>query len=338
MEYLKDLYINKKEDFYKLLSDKVKVSLKLDGTSFQVYYNDETDKIEYHKISKDPKKIGPIIDNLSRLFIKSYNTAIDIINSHKDKISDYKILKFETFDDYIVLLSVVDKDNKIINNSKELEKISKELGCDYIPIIFDGQFSIDQQETISMIMKDSDSGDFRKIIKSLFEENENNIYKKYIDNIEGIVLDFYDKGKYKIIDPKSISAYKDKLNLKKETKDKFKDITDEVIKIIVNWMENNSEKIGSTKWDSLNNNFYELIYDSKIYNKLFQLVSQIPPSGYIIQKNRISEKLYKKIESGGMPLQILYELYMITFYSEKQKTYIISKEFQERINKIISKL
>ena len=48
------------------------------------------------------------------------NTAIDIINSHKDKISDYKILKFETFDDYIVLLSVVDKDNKIINNAKTI--------------------------------------------------------------------------------------------------------------------------------------------------------------------------------------------------------------------------
>lgn len=349
MEHLKELYNTKREIFYELLKNKAKVTLKIDGTAFQVYYNKDTDEIEFHKRSGNSTKLGPIIDEFSRLMVKSYNTAIDNINAHKDIVKQYDLMIFEIFDDYMVLLSCV-KDGKLLEDEDDLKKVAKAIDVKLVPVLFDGKLTIDQQNQIaSWCNGDMDDDiNFKQFIKELLDMPEvskvsfpNQEYDKMGDNIEGVVFDFYTSSKiaqYKIVDPKFTQGIKDKKLNAKQSYEENKDNIQALQRYIQEYMESNVKKIDNDQWKSLNMNFINLLNNPKRWSKLIDLANKVPASNFTFNTDRLDSEISKLLRRGGVPMSIVYENYLLMYHKKKTRNYVIDKEFQSKINDVIDKL
>jgi len=105
-------------------------------------------------------------------------------------------------------------------------------------------------------------------------------------------------------------------------------------------MEKNSVKDGD-KLNSIQKNFISLTSDIKIYNKLMNLGAKIKINDsktYSVQVNRTIPELAKQIRKNGSVYKQLFELFVKLFYKAKKRGFIISKEFQDRVNSIIEKI
>lgn len=345
MDHIQDIYKKKPQMIEKIWDNLTKVNLKVDGKPFQVVYNEDTDELEYHGRSGNETKVGPLIDDMNRLFSKPINDAINHIEKRKDIFKDYKFLTFEVIGGILLLTAIITKDGKFINNPDEILEISKKLETDVMPCLWEGKLSNDQK-TILMDAISTDiiptKGEFVEWVKSLFgsySKFPKNLISRSEEFIEGLVF-FYDvDGKiveYKLVDPAYRNLVKNNQNKNKddETAKKFKDIYN----IFVDWSEENAKALDSNRIRSIEFNFIEMMKNTKIYNKLMNIGSGLTinqSDSYFLQLDRVSDELRKLIKKHGNVYQLLFEKFVKLFYKSKKRGFVISKEFQERVNKLV---
>ena len=341
MQHIREVYNKNPELLSSLLDKEVDITTKIDGTAFQVSVS-ENNEIEFRKRSGNSNKLGPIIDNYTRLFIGNYENAMKHIESIADIIKDnYKFLTFEIFKDNLILLSVITKDGQFIDS--KLDDIADKLNVKVVPTIFSGKLNDKLKANLTSIIVDNavpENTTFDKLVCDVFS-----IYKpeEYMidSNLEGIVFNFKIEDKiaqYKLVDPSFAQKHKDMRAKSKELDEKIKPFKQQLVDIINKWLEENGQKYSEDKIESLDKNFLNLIKSAKIYNELVLIVSNIPSGEISVKKNRLSKEIIDAINKKGFLLQKLYEFFIRTYYKSKSRNYTIDKETQEKINSIIEKL
>lgn len=341
MQHIREVYDKNPELLSNLLDNEVDITTKIDGTAFQVSIS-EDNEIEFRKRSGNSNKLGPIIDNYTRLFVGNYENAMKHIESIADIIKEnYKFLTFEIFKDNLILLSAITKDGQFIDS--KLDDIAYKLNVKVVPTIFSGILDYKLKASLTSIIVDDaipQNTTFDKLICDIFSIDNPEEYM--IDSsLEGIVFNFKigDKlAQYKLVDPLFAQQHKYMRAKSKELDEKLKPFKQQLVDIINKWLEKNGQKYSEDKIESLDKNFLNLIKSAKIYNELILIVSNIPSGELSIQSGRLSKEIYDAINKKGFLLQKLYEFFIRTYYKTKSRNYITDKETQEKINSIIEKL
>lgn len=341
MQHIREVYDKNPELLSNLLDKDVDITTKIDGTAFQVSVS-EDNKIEFRKRSGNSNKLGPIIDNYTRLFVGNYENAMEHIESIADIIKEnYKFLTFEIFKDNLILLSAITKDGQFIDS--KLDNIANKLNVKVVPTIFSGKLNDKLKASITSVIADNTvlkTTTFDKFICDIFSIENPEEYM--IDsNLEGIVFNFKvgDKlAQYKLVDPSFAQKHKDMRAKSKELDEKLKPFKQQLVDIINKWLEDNGQKYSEDKIESLDKNFLNMIKSAKRYNELVLIVSNIPSGEMSIQNNRLSSEIAEAINKKGFLLQKLYEFFIRTYYKTKSRNYTTDKETQEKINSIIEKL
>lgn len=340
MEHLSKILQSKNELFDKLCAHNVKVTLKIDGAAFQITC--DNGEITYHKRSGSTNKPGPVIDEFTLLYSRHLHNAIQYFNNRKEEISKYRFLTFEIFNDKYILLSAV-KDDSVIEDIDELEKIASELNVDTVPVIFNGILTEEQQAFIKSYHTTSEDVPFNQFLKSTFNVSAAN-YNKYLkndDEIEGIVLNFDVDGKnaqYKIVDKAFTNNVKKKNADDLALKEKNKETAEKITLSILDWMENNSQKLDDNHWESLNKNFYNMVKDAPLMNKLLNLSVRLNESKFKPVESLLKPEIKKLIKKHGTAMAIIYENYLMMFHKKRTRHYIINKDTQNKINKVIESI
>ena len=348
MEHLINIYNTKQEIVEKLLSlDNVKINLKVDGKPFQVFV--ENNEIYYHGRSGDETHIGPEIDDHTKLYSKPINYAISKVKENKNLyLNNYKFLTFEILGEKMLLTSVIDKENRFIESAQEIRDIADFLNTDVMPTLWEGKLTDSQIDSIINILESGiipEKENFINWVKEQFGEYEHfpeTLISAADDFIEGLVF-FFPVGdkiaEYKLVDPtyrKLIENRKKEIEIEKE---KNKEVYEAIYNIFINSAENLSWN-NNINWElNIEENFLEMMKDLKIYNKLMNLGAKIrinESETYTIQENMVIPELRNNLIKNGSVYKNLFEMYEKTFYKEKKRGYIISKDFQNRVNKIIS--
>lgn len=349
MDHIQDVYKKKPDMINKIWDHLTKVNLKVDGKPFQVVYNEDEDELEYHGRSGNETKVGPLIDDMYRLFSKPINDAIRHIENRVEVFKRYKFLTFEVIDEILLLTAIITKEGKFVDDPDEIDEIAKELDTDVMPCLWKGKLSDDQRDILMTAISTDiipTKDDFVKWVKDLF-----GTYKKFpktlisrsTEFIEGIVF-FYDvDGKvveYKLVDPSFRQMVKDNhANMKQDGIENAEKYT-EIYTSFLNWAEENAKGLDKNRMRSIEFNFIEMMKDPKIYNKLMKDgagLTTITTDAYFLQPDRISDELKKAIKKHGKVYQLLYEKFVRLFYKAKKRGFVLSKEFQARVNKTVDK-
>lgn len=345
MDHIQDVYKKKSEMIEKIWNHLTKVNLKVDGKPFQVVYNEEEDELEYHGRSGNETKVGPLIDDMSRLFSKPINDAIRHIENRVEIFKRYKFLTFEVINEILLLTAIITKDGEFINDPDKIDNIAKELDTDVMPCLWKGKISEEQKEVLMQVISTNivpTKDEFIKWVKELFgtyDKFPKSLISRSEEFIEGLVF-FYDvNGKvveYKLVDPAYRNLVKDNQNKNKdeEIAKKF----ERIYNIFVDWSEDNVKTLDKNRIRSIEFNFIEMMKNTKIYNKLMNLGSGLTLSqsdSYFLQLDRVSDELRKEIKKHGNVYQLLFEKFVKLFYKAKKRGFVISKEFQERVNKLV---
>lgn len=349
MDHIQDVYKKKPEMINKIWDHLTKVNLKVDGKPFQVVYNEEEDELEYHGRSGNETKVGPLIDDMQRLFSKPINDAIRHIEKRVDVFKRYKFLTFEVISEILLLTAIIDKDGNFIDNPDEIDKIAKELDTDVMPCLWKGKLSDEQRDTLMNTISSDiipTKGDFIKWVKGLFgtyEKFPKSLISRSNDFIEGLVFFYEVDGKvveYKLVDPSYAQSVKDNQLKSKQDAEKNAEVFNEIYTTFVNWGEENGKALDKNRMRSIEFNFIEMMKDPKIYNKLMKdgaYLTTKTTDAYFLQLDRVSEELRKAIRKHGKVYQLLYEIFIKLFYKAKKRAFVVSQDFQARVNKLVEK-
>lgn len=348
MDHLIDIY-NKRPDLVeKLLSlNNVKVNLKVDGKPFQVLV--ENNEIHYHGRSGDESHIGPEIDEYTRLFSKPINYAISKVEENKELyLNNYKFYTFEVINNKMLLTSVIDDNDKFIESANEIKTIADCLGTDVMPTLWEGKLTESQIDSLINIFESGIIPQKENLInwvKTQFGEYEyfpETLISTSNDFIEGLVF-FFNVGdkivEYKLVDPTYRKLMEERKKNNELEFEKNKDVYESIYNIFVNFAENVNWHQSDNKLENLQINFERMMALPKTYNKLMNLGSKIKineSSTYSIQVERLNESLRKDIKQRGNIYKQLFENFVKLFYKPKKRGYVISKDFQNRVNKVIS--
>lgn len=344
MDYLVDKYLKKPDYVKELFNKPVTISLKIDGSAFQIFYNKEEDKIEYHKRGGSSSKLGPIIDEYTQLFTKHLNDAIDFFDTRKDVLKKNKFYAIEIFNEMYVLLNVIDNNDKVLT---DVEKIAKELDIESLPILLQNKVLNNeaQDDIISMCTLDDKTSneDFVLLIKKIFGSGD---YEKFLkgDEIEGIVMTWIENDKpiqYKVINP----AFKTRHEAEqKKAKEEAEKDTEQLNKLIESLYDRLSDvaKYRDDNWiKNLDLNFLEMMTDPNWVQDVKNIAKEITPNTnkwFMLQINKVNKDIKKCFENNGDVTKTIYEKYLMTFNKPKKRAFIISKEFQSKLNAIIEKM
>lgn len=344
MDYLIDKYL-KKPDYIKALFEKpVTISLKIDGSAFQIFYNKEEDKIEYHKRGGSSSKLGPIIDEYTQLFTKHLNDAIDYFADKEEILKENKFYAIEIFNDMYVLLNVIDNNDKVLT---DIKPIANELDIESLPILFDNQVlpKESQEDLISMctLAENTTNKDFIVLLKKVFGSGD---YERFLkgDEIEGIVLTWIIDDKpvqYKIINPAFKTRHDAEQKSKLEEAEKDTEQLNKLIESLYNRLKDVA-KYREDNWiKNLDANFFEMCSDQNWLHDVKDIAKEITPNTnkwFTLQINKVSKVIKELIDHNGDEMKTIYEKYLMTFNKPKKRAFIISKEFQNNINNIIERL
>ena len=344
MDYLVDKYLKKPDYVKELFNKPVTISLKIDGSAFQIFYNKEEDKIEYHKRGGSSSKLGPIIDEYTQLFTKHLNDAIDFFDARKDVLKKNKFYAIEIFNGMYVLLNVIDHNDKVLT---DVAKISEELDIESLPILLQNKVLNNeaQDDIISMCTLDDKTSneDFVLLIKKIFGSGN---YEKFLkgDEVEGIVMTWIENNKpiqYKVINP----AFKTRHEAEqKKAKEEAEKDTEQLNKLIESLYDRLSDvaKYRDDNWiKNLDLNFFEMCSDPNWLSDVKNIAKEITPNTnkwFMLQMNKVSDIVKKLLNHNGDELKTIYEKYLMTFNKPKKRAFIISKEFQSKLNAIIEKM
>jgi len=348
MEHFIDIYKKKPEVCEKLLDlTGIKINLKVDGKPFQVVYNEDTDSLEYHGRSGDETHIGPEIDDYTRLFSKPVNDAIAHIEKRVDVFKKYKFLTFEVIDNLLLLTAIIDKNGDFIQSADKIKEIADELETDVMPTLWEGKLSVEQIDNIVNILSTGlvpEKKDFIDWVHSMFSTYKNfpeKLISAADDYIEGIVFFFDVKDKiveYKIVDPTYRQSMKDRDNENAAEREKNAKTYESIYNTFLDNIKNIDWPSNGSWLEKLQLAFFNIMSNTKTYNKLMNLGAKIrinTSKTYSIQIDRVIPELKKEIKTKGNVYKQLLELFIKIFYKSKKRGFIISKEFQERVNKII---
>ena len=352
MEHFIDIYNKKKYGLkycQELLNlDNIKINLKVDGKPFQVLYNKETDNIEWHGRSGNETTIGPIVDDYTRLFSKPINDAISHIESYQEIIKNYKFLTFEVIDNMLLLTAVINHNNEFINDASEIKQIANQLNTEVMPTLWEGKLSDTQKKSILSILETGSvpsKDNFINWVKDMFKTYSlfpDKLISASDEFIEGIVF-FFEKDnniiEYKLVDPTYRQLMKERDNLIKSEKDKRINYYNQVYNLMVEYLKDNACKFDNNQIISMQLNFLNMCKDKDILSHFHQLGNFLITNNsktYYIQNDRVLSEIYELIQDSS--IKNIFELFMKTFYKEKKKAFIISKEFQSIINQIIYKI
>lgn len=347
MDYLVDLYTKKPDLLNKLFDKSVNISLKVDGSAFQI--SNEDGNVQYHKRGGSSNKLGPVIDEYTQLFSKQLNKAMKYFSPSNEmawkEVLNNKFLAIELLEGgTYVLLNAIDNNDNLINAGPGLVEIADGLGIVSVPLLYDGILNDFQKEnlmTMLTLSEDTSNEDFKNILLGTFK-----IHKSYQEllnkeEIEGIVLTWNldDKiAQYKIINPSFKVRHNTEQKKKEEQAEKDKDNIEALIKLLTDKLEKDGEKLDSNNLKNLELNFLKFISEPKFLNKLINISAKVRPNDnkfFFLQKDRLSKEMKDVLKKHGTPIITAYEQYLMTFNKERKRNYIIDKEFQERINKII---
>ena len=352
MEHFIDIYNKKPELCEKLLSSHLmKINLKVDGKPFQVMNEEGT--MSFHGRSGDETHVGPVIDDYTRLFSKPVNDAINMVESNIDAYKDYKFLTFEVIGDKMLLTAVVDEGYNFIDDKKTIDEIAEKLGTDTMPTLWEGALDESQIDSIVNILSEGNvptEGAFIDWVKEQFGSYESfpeNLISASPDFIEGIVF-FFDvadeSGKhkiveYKIVDPAYRKFMEDRKNENAEEFGKNKSIYESIYNMFLEFAENTEWNKNEDKLVNLQENFMEMMSSPQVYNKLMNLGSKVrlnESKTYTVQVDRLTPQMQKAVRKNGNVYKQLFENFTKLFYKEKKRGYVISKDFQNKVNDIIN--
>ena len=338
MEYLVDKYIKTPDYVKELFQEHVLVTLKIDGSAFQIFYNKDEDKIEYHKRGGSSSKLGPIIDEYTQLFTKHLNDAIDFFDSKKDILKKYKFYAIEIFNDMYVLLNVIDNNDKVVT---DIYEIARELNIEPLPTLFGGKINFKDIEPLLLLDEKTTNKEFTDLLKNTFGPGD---YLKFLngDEVEGIVLTWIKDNKplqYKIINPAFKTRHEtDQKNKLEEAKKDTKQLN-KLIELLYNKLKEVAKYRDSNWIKNLDLNFIEMCSDQSWLDDIKKVAKEITPNTnkwFNLQVNRVSNIISPLLDNNEM--KIIYEKYLMTFNRPKKRTFIISKEFQNDVNNIIEKM
>ena len=178
---------------------------------------------------------------------------------------------------------------------------------------------------------------------SSYEQFPENLISASPDFIEGIVFFFNVADKiveYKLVDPTYRQLMEDRKKSNQEEFETNKDVYESIYNIFVDYAENTDWNKNENKIQNLQENFEEMMKSPKTYNKLMNLGSKIKinkSNTYSVQLNRLNESLATNIRKHGSVYKQLFETFTKLFYKPKKRGFVISKEFQNRVNNIIER-
>ena len=344
MDYLVDKYL-KNPDYVKELFEKpVTISLKIDGSAFQIFYNKEEDKIEYHKRSGSSSKLGPIIDEYTQLFTKHLNDAIDYFISKEDILKENKFYAIEILNDMYVLLNVIDNNDKVLT---DIKSIAKDLDIESLPILFDNQVLSKESQKDLILMctlaENTTNKDFIILLKKVFGSGD---YERFLkgDEIEGIVLTWIIDDKpvqYKIINPAFKTRHEAEQKKAKKEAEKDSAQLNKLIESLYDRLKDVA-KYREDNWiKNLDLNFFEMCSDPNWLYDVKNIAREITPNTnkwFTLQINKVSQIIKNLLDHNGDEMKTIYEKYLITFNKPKKRAFIISKEFQMKVNDMIERL
>ena len=346
MEHLSNVFTKNPDVIDELFKQHVSITLKIDGMAFQIVYNDETSEIEYHKRGGDASKVGPLIDDFSKLLVKKYTATIKDFDSKKDLLDDYKFLAVEIFDKKYVLLTVVTKDNKVIDKPDSLKSIADKLKIDTVPVLLEGKLTDVQKDGLKTMMTlgpETTNEEYKKYLTDLFGDKEYTEFLKGSGEIEGIVLTFVLDGKvaqYKIINPAFKTRHDAELKQQREEQLKLAGLVEQILTLFINKLSD-AEKLDDKKLYSLDKNFLKLMQDSKFANKVMNVAAKFPPeTNPLLGLDLVicSPEMKKFLKRLGKTMEAAYKQFVMAFYKTRKRNYIVSKEFQMKINEISDKM
>ena len=304
-----------------LSSYNVKINLKAIGKSFQIL--NENDTLRYFSISNDDTLVGEELTEYSRLFSKSLNTAINIVESNQDAYKKYKFIDCAVINDKLYLSSIVDNENKFIESSIDLNPIANELGIEVIPIIFEGVLNNEQVESIKKILEAGvipEGEEFINWLKETFGEYEffcEDFINEYPTLVEGASFIFTVSDK--LVDW-NISIKKD-TNVNENLNEKNKETLDKIYNIFNEFKENVNWNQSENVLENLQINFERMMAIPKTYNKLMNLGSKLninESEETSIQKDMLNKSLRKNIQMKGTVYKTLFESFVKVFYNERE--------------------
>lgn len=353
MEHFIDIY-NKKKYGPKYCEDLldgtgIKINLKVDGKPFQVLYNEETDELEWHGRSGNETTIGPLIEDYTRLFSKPINDAIAHIEPRKDVFKKYKFMTFEVIDNALLLTAIIDKDDNFINDASEIKRIADQLETDVMPTLWEGKLNVEQKESIMQIISTgvcSERDEFISWVKKMFgayKSFPNKLISASDEFIEGIVFFFDVDSKiveYKLVDPTYRQLMKDRDAAHAEEREKRAEHYENAYMLMTNWLSDNAKKLDSNHIVSMQKNFIEMSKQD-FWDELMKTGSELEENTsetYSIQIDRTIPEIKELISKYKQPCKNVLELFLKTYYKGKKRAFIISQEFQQKINSICDKM
>lgn len=279
-----------KFDEGKYQSSNVVVTLKIDGTHFQIVF--ENGKASFHKRSEDSQSVGADLTQVDAFTNSEYYPVmkyiLPILKENDGKLSGVKILNFEILSDngdhFVKYNQKPDNDLCILNafsdNDKPikqslLEQYAKVLGTGVVPVLYSGPLNDKLSSVVEFVKKNCDphnpgnisSADFKNELFGILgiSDDKSPLLDTQDDAIEGIVLTFSTSDGQEVykIDSPDFIRYVMK-NQKEEEGDDKK--IEGVLNQVYSYLSKNSDVLKKYKNDIFRNilcNLDELIQKDK---------------------------------------------------------------------------
>ena len=243
-----------------------------------------------------------------------------------------------------VLLNVIDNNDKVLT---DVSKIAKKLGIESLPILMNNTIMTKsmQDDIIAMCTLDNKTSndEFVSLIKKVFGSGD---YEKMLngDEIEGIVLTWVENDKpiqLKVINPAFKTRHETQHKIAKEEAEKDTKQLNKLVEYLYDRLYDVAKYRDDNWIRNLDLNFLEMMSDPNWVQDVKNIATKITPNNnkwFMLQMNRVHDDVKQCIDNNGDVVKTIYEKYLMTFNKPKKRSFIISKEFQSKINLIIEKI
>ena len=335
MQFLQDFLNSKRLPIKDILSQYLQISIKIDGSAFQTYC-DENNKIHYGKrYDKNVKQSSKEITIFDLLTTPIYYHAYTYLKQYENLIKQYKILNFEILDNNhiisynneyknnIVLLSGFNYDDTEIDYNT-LKSLSDELNISVKQNVYEGHL---MPTEIEYIINNKNNLD---VLYKFFSDIT------YINNssdIEGFVLNLgFNNRVLKLLNPifreQQLNHFNEEKNYKEEN---YEDCYNFVINNIdINTLDLTQEYI------NILFNIYQILEKTKECKK-FDLIQK---NNLSLQCQTINKILLQKIYKHDILYENILKFILLGFRTKRiKKPLWCSLEYQKNIlNNFIDKI
>lgn len=335
MQFLQDFLNSKRLPIKDILSQYLQISIKIDGSAFQTYC-DENNKIHYGKrYDKNIKQSSKEITIFDLLTTPIYYHAYTYLKQYENLIKQYKILNFEILDNNhiisynneyknnIVLLSGFNYDDTEIDYNI-LKSLSDELNISVKQNVYEGHLTSTE---IEYIINNKNNLD---VLYKFFSDIT---YINNSSNIEGFVLNLgFNNRVLKVLNPifreQQLNHFNEEKNYKEQN---YEDCYNFVINNIdINTLDLNQEYI----------NILFNIYQNLEKTKECKKIDLIQKNNLSLQCQTINKILLQKIYKHDILYENILKFILLGFRNKRiKKPLWCSLEYQTNIlNNFIDKI